>query len=73
MRKVVSILAVMGFLSVLAGCGVGETAATAAAVGASKAQEAEEAQKTQERVKAQLDAAAEAAQLRLEQAEAAAR
>lgn len=59
-------------MMLLAGCGVSETAVTTAAGAAAKGQEVEAAQETKERVEARLDEAAQQAQERLKQSEAAA-
>jgi len=44
--------------TLLAGCGLGETASSAAAAGASQGEQVQQATRTEARVKQQLDAAA---------------
>ena len=59
--------------ALLAGCGLGETAASAAAAGASQAEQVQQAQRTEARVKEQLGAAARVDSERRNRAEADAR
>lgn len=58
--------------AMLGGCGLAETGAAAAATGASAAEQARQAQQIEEKVRAQLDAAQQAAAQSREAAEKAA-
>jgi hypothetical protein len=63
--------ALTGALLILAGCGLGESAASAAAGGVSKAEEVKQGRATQERVEQQLEDAQAAAAAQRAAAEAA--